>query len=105
MRCSPRWRWWEWRRLPQRAHPFLWRIRKALPEPDQSRPDLGTSYVAPSTRLEEVLCAIWAEVLDVEREVNVAIWRDHPVRWSITTVASFRSACLSTLVIASCTTR
>ncbi|MCY1045883.1 amino acid adenylation domain-containing protein [Corallococcus sp. bb12-1] len=41
--------------------------RKALPTPDQSRPDLGTQYVAPSTRPQEVLCAIWAEVLDVER--------------------------------------
>ncbi|MEO5877358.1 MAG: amino acid adenylation domain-containing protein, partial [Streptosporangiaceae bacterium] len=39
----------------------------ALPEPDGSRPVLGTAYVAPGTPLEKVVAGIWAEVLRVDR--------------------------------------
>ncbi|HEY1271032.1 MAG TPA: amino acid adenylation domain-containing protein, partial [Terriglobales bacterium] len=41
--------------------------RRALPAPDQSRPDLDESYVAPRTPVEEVLASIWAEMLRIER--------------------------------------
>ncbi|HEX8181906.1 MAG TPA: phosphopantetheine-binding protein, partial [Pyrinomonadaceae bacterium] len=41
--------------------------RKALPEPEQARPELKNTYVAPRTPLEETLVGIWAEVLRVER--------------------------------------
>ncbi|MDZ4343796.1 MAG: amino acid adenylation domain-containing protein, partial [Candidatus Binatia bacterium] len=37
--------------------------RKALPAPDQTRPDLAAPFVAPRTPVEEVLEDIWAEVL------------------------------------------
>src|ERR1043166_5811680 len=40
--------------------------RKALPEPDGSRPELEKEYVAPRTAVEEVLAGIWSEVLGVE---------------------------------------
>jgi amino acid adenylation domain-containing protein len=40
--------------------------RKGLPEPEVSGP-AEESYVAPRNSVEEVLCAIWAEVLGVER--------------------------------------
>ncbi len=41
--------------------------RRALPAPDQSRPDLEAVYVAPRTHPEELLADIWAEVLGVEQ--------------------------------------
>jgi acyl carrier protein len=41
--------------------------RKALPEPDQSRPDLGATYVAPGTEKEEAVTNIWKQVLELER--------------------------------------
>jgi amino acid adenylation domain-containing protein len=41
--------------------------KKALPAPDQSRPDLEEDYVAPRNPVEEVLANIWAEVLRLER--------------------------------------
>jgi amino acid adenylation domain-containing protein len=41
--------------------------RKALPAPDQSRPELEESFVAPFTPLEEALARIWAGVLGLER--------------------------------------
>jgi len=41
--------------------------RRALPAPGLVRPDLGEAYVAPRTGVEEVLAAIWAEVLGFER--------------------------------------
>ncbi|HKE59473.1 MAG TPA: amino acid adenylation domain-containing protein, partial [Pyrinomonadaceae bacterium] len=41
--------------------------RKLLPAPDESRPELATSYQAPSTPVEEVLAGIWSHVLGVEQ--------------------------------------
>jgi amino acid adenylation domain-containing protein len=41
--------------------------RKALPAPDRARPDLDESYVAPRDTAEEVIGAIWAEVLGLDR--------------------------------------
>jgi acyl carrier protein len=40
--------------------------RNALPEPEQARPQLAQVYVAPQTAVEEVLCGIFSEVLQVE---------------------------------------
>ena len=41
--------------------------RKALPNPDTSRPQLATGYAAPRDPIEEELARIWAEVLSLER--------------------------------------
>ncbi len=41
--------------------------RKALPVPDQSRPELERAYVAPRSALEEVVAECWATVLGLER--------------------------------------
>ncbi|MFC7277324.1 amino acid adenylation domain-containing protein [Paractinoplanes rhizophilus] len=41
--------------------------RKALPAPDQSRPDLDVAYVAPRTDIERRLHDIWAGVLRLDR--------------------------------------
>ncbi len=41
--------------------------RRALPAPDRSRPELGGTFVAPRTSIEEGLAGIWAEVLGLER--------------------------------------
>jgi len=41
--------------------------RKALPAPDQSRRDIEQGYVAPHTPTEEMVAAIWADVLRVEK--------------------------------------
>ena len=41
--------------------------RKALPVPDQARPDLEKSFVAPRSPIEKLLAQIWAEVLGLER--------------------------------------
>jgi acyl carrier protein len=38
-----------------------------LPDPDQSRPELVSNYVAPRNPTEETLSLMWAEVLKVER--------------------------------------
>ncbi len=40
---------------------------RALPAPDQGRPDLGSEYVAPRNALEEALTEMWQELLGVER--------------------------------------
>ena len=40
--------------------------RQALPTPDDSRPQLETKYVAPSTPIEKQLANIWADVLGIE---------------------------------------
>ena len=41
--------------------------RRALPAPDQARPELAEAYVAPRTPVEEALCSVWVEVLGVGR--------------------------------------
>src|SRR5262249_51624281 len=41
--------------------------RKALPAPELALADGGTEYVAPRTQLEEIICAIWEKVLNVNR--------------------------------------
>jgi acyl carrier protein len=41
--------------------------RKALPIPDQARPELDAIYVRARNPVEEMLAEIWAEVLKVER--------------------------------------
>ncbi|MBS2032792.1 MAG: amino acid adenylation domain-containing protein [Deltaproteobacteria bacterium] len=67
-------------RLPEFMVPssFVWLERlpvtangkldvSALPAPDRTRPELDTPYAAPSTPLEVQLCAIWAELLELDR--------------------------------------
>jgi amino acid adenylation domain-containing protein len=39
----------------------------ALPAPGAERPGVEAAYVAPRSRQEEVLAAVWADVLDLER--------------------------------------
>jgi acyl carrier protein len=41
--------------------------RKALPLPDQSRPELEQAFVAPQTPLEQVIAGVWREVLGTEQ--------------------------------------
>ena len=41
--------------------------RKALPAPESARTELDSSFAAPRTPTEEVLSAVWREVLGVER--------------------------------------
>jgi len=41
--------------------------RRALPVPDNSRPQLNTTYVAPRTPVEKDLTRIWAEVLSLDQ--------------------------------------
>ncbi len=41
--------------------------RKALPVPDQSRPELEKAYVPPRTKFEEALARMWQEILGLER--------------------------------------
>ncbi|MEG4517839.1 MULTISPECIES: amino acid adenylation domain-containing protein [unclassified Microcoleus] len=41
--------------------------RRSLPAPDEMRPELTRNFVAPRTNIEEVLAAIWAEVLKLEK--------------------------------------
>ncbi|MDZ7402463.1 MAG: amino acid adenylation domain-containing protein [candidate division KSB1 bacterium] len=41
--------------------------RKALPVPDQSRPEMEKAYVAPRTKFEEALAKMWQEILGIER--------------------------------------
>jgi amino acid adenylation domain-containing protein len=41
--------------------------RRALPAPDQARPSLDDTFVAPRTPVEEGLAAIWAQALGVEQ--------------------------------------
>ncbi|NDC22381.1 amino acid adenylation domain-containing protein, partial [bacterium] len=41
--------------------------RKALPTPDLSLRQVGDEYVAPQTTLQQELCAIWSEVLRIEK--------------------------------------
>jgi acyl carrier protein len=41
--------------------------RRALPTPEQSRPELETKFVAPRTPFEESVAEIWCEVLGLEK--------------------------------------
>ncbi|MFW6012445.1 MAG: amino acid adenylation domain-containing protein, partial [bacterium] len=41
--------------------------RKALPEPDDERPELGSRFVPPATVDEQLLAAVWSSVLEVSR--------------------------------------
>jgi amino acid adenylation domain-containing protein len=41
--------------------------RRALPLPEQTRPELETSFVAPQTPAEKTLSEIWVEVLKIDR--------------------------------------
>ena len=41
--------------------------RKALPAPDQNRPELDEAFVAPQTEIEKILAKIWSEVLEVKQ--------------------------------------
>jgi hypothetical protein len=41
--------------------------RRALPRPDQSRPELDQRFVAPRTPTEELLVEIWANILQVDK--------------------------------------
>jgi amino acid adenylation domain-containing protein len=41
--------------------------RRALPAPDQSRPDLKEAFVAPRTPAEKTIAKIWAEILKIEK--------------------------------------
>jgi acyl carrier protein len=41
--------------------------RKALPAPDNSRPELDNRFVAPRTPGEQSIAKIWAEVLKLEK--------------------------------------
>ncbi len=41
--------------------------RRALPEPEESRPDVEQEYVAPIGPVEELLASIWCQVLGVDR--------------------------------------
>jgi acyl carrier protein len=41
--------------------------RRALPAPDQSRPDLENPFVAPRTAVEDRLTKIWAEALGLDQ--------------------------------------
>ncbi|MCP4659390.1 MAG: amino acid adenylation domain-containing protein, partial [bacterium] len=41
--------------------------RRALPAPDRERPELEESYLAPRNEVEEFLCEVFAQILDIER--------------------------------------
>ena len=41
--------------------------RRALPAPDEHRPDLASDFVPPRTETEATLARFWSEVLRVER--------------------------------------
>jgi acyl carrier protein len=51
--------------LPLTPHGKL--EQRALPPPEQSRPELGEGYQAPRNPVEESLARIWAEVLKLEK--------------------------------------
>jgi amino acid adenylation domain-containing protein len=52
-------------RLPLTAHGKV--DYRALPEPDKARPELAKQYVAPRTRVEKTLAAIWTSALGLEQ--------------------------------------
>jgi amino acid adenylation domain-containing protein len=68
------------RKLPEHMVPFAFVLldklpltpngkvdRRALPAPDNARPELSRAYVAPRGEVEEEVARIWAEVLDLKQ--------------------------------------
>ena len=51
--------------LPRTSHGKV--NRRALPMPDQNRPELHDAFVAPRTPVEETLASIWAGVLKLDQ--------------------------------------
>lgn len=41
--------------------------RKALPKPDESRPDIGTVYTAPSSPDEQLIASLWSRLLHIDK--------------------------------------
>ena len=41
--------------------------RRALPKPDNHRPELSQAYLAPADAMEELICRIFADVLGIDR--------------------------------------
>lgn len=41
--------------------------RRALPAPDGTRPELASAYTAPNTTLEQMIGAVWQEILQLEQ--------------------------------------
>ena len=41
--------------------------RAALPSPPRVRPEMDEIYVAPSTQMEQTLCKIWSQVLNIDK--------------------------------------
>jgi len=41
--------------------------RKALPEADGLRPEMGAAYIAPRSELERVLAKVWQDILSIDR--------------------------------------
>jgi amino acid adenylation domain-containing protein/thioester reductase-like protein len=41
--------------------------QRSLPNPKQERPSISEPYTAPSTDLEQQLCLIWSQVLEIEK--------------------------------------
>jgi acyl carrier protein len=51
--------------LPRTPHGKL--DRRALPEPDQSGPEVEENFVAPRTPVEEAIVEIWRKILSLDR--------------------------------------
>ena len=41
--------------------------RDALPQPDNSRPDLAAEYIGPSTEKEKLLVSVWQEIFGIDK--------------------------------------
>lgn len=41
--------------------------RKALPKPDESRPDIGTVYAAPTLPQEQLIASLWSRLLRIDK--------------------------------------
>jgi len=41
--------------------------RRALPKPDQSRPDIGTLYMEPKTPTEKIIAKLWSSLLRIDK--------------------------------------
>jgi acyl carrier protein len=54
--------------LPALPHTTSGKIdRKALPKPEDHRPDSGEAYVAPRTAMEALIAEAWRELLHVDK--------------------------------------